>query len=199
MADESLSLKKAGGGAELTGKIVSRVDQRQPRAAGFFSTSEPDVWMFRVQDDHTGQVVPVRFEGPINSLLDQGDHVYVQGYLAQGVLNARKIRDDQGAVLAQAKCFVATAAFGTPFSPEVEILRRFRDEVLSRSATGRWLMAWYWRLGPRWAAWLEDRPAARRIVRQFLLVPLCRLLASRVGMAGSRLGAAKPPDTNRPF
>lgn len=61
-------------------------------------------------------------------------------------------------------CFVATAAFGAG-APELDVLRRFRDRVLARSAAGRAFIAWYYRQGPGLAAALRRRPALRRVTR----------------------------------
>jgi hypothetical protein len=190
MGDEQRTLDKAGGMETLSGKIVSRVDQRQPRSAGFFSSPEPDVWLFRVQDRASGRVASVRFEGPINGMLDQGDFVTVQGFVQGGVLNARKITDEHGAVLAQSKCFVATAVFGDPMAPEVETLHRFREQVLNTSAAGRWLVAIYWRVGPRAARWMERHDWGRTTVRAILLRPLCKAL--RCGMTRASILACTP-------
>lgn len=45
-------------------------------------------------------------------------------------------------------CFVATAACGDPFAPEVIALTAFRDDVLSRSAIGRILIRVYYAVSP---------------------------------------------------
>jgi hypothetical protein len=50
--------------------------------------------------------------------------------------------DDQ--TLMKRACYVATHAFGDEDHPEVEKLRRFRDVVLRRSRTGRWLTRRYY-------------------------------------------------------
>lgn len=47
-----------------------------------------------------------------------------------------------------AACFVATAAFGDADHAHVRFLRRFRDDVLSRSGPGRSFIKWYWQIGP---------------------------------------------------
>ncbi len=105
-------------------------------------------------------------------MIDQGDQLQVQGYRLQGVLYARRIVDSNGTVLAQSKCFVATAVFGDPTAPEVETLRRFRSSILETNAFGRRLTALYWRVGPRFASWVERRPGVRWLVRWLLLQPI---------------------------
>lgn len=176
MARESDSLKQVAGQTVVVGRVVSKVESPPQRSGGFFAGSQTDVWMFRVQNDETGDVVSVRFEGPINALLDHGDHVHVKGYTMQGVLHARLITDEHGTVLAKAKCFVATVACGTMWAPEVETLRRFRDQVLARSRWGCVAIALYWRIGPRLASWLETRPRTRFLVRALAIRPVCKIL-----------------------
>jgi hypothetical protein len=45
------------------------------------------------------------------------------------------------------RCFIATAAFGED-APETNALRAFRDETLTGSPAGRFLMDFYYRLSP---------------------------------------------------
>jgi hypothetical protein len=76
-------------------------------------------------------------------------------------------------------CFIATAAFGTPFAAEVQTLRRFRDEVLQRSALGRCFSNVYYTLSPPLAALIARSAAARALVRWLLgpVVHWCRRLS----------------------
>jgi hypothetical protein len=68
-------------------------------------------------------------------------------------------------------CFIATAAYGTPLASEISVLRRLRDRYLLAQAPGRALVAAYYRVGPRAAAFIASRPPLRPIVRS-LLSPL---------------------------
>jgi hypothetical protein len=72
-------------------------------------------------------------------------------------------------------CFIATAAYGTPFAHEVETLRCFRDEVLARSAPGRLLIRLYEAVSPPLAALLARSAHGRALVRA-LLRPVVRWL-----------------------
>jgi subtilisin family serine protease len=62
-------------------------------------------------------------------------------------------------------CFIATAAYGSAFHPQVAALRRFRDQHLLTNAPGRALTALYYRLSPPLAVYIKDRPAMRAAVR----------------------------------
>lgn len=43
-------------------------------------------------------------------------------------------------------CFIATAAFGTPFAKEVIALSKFRDEILQRTSLGRSFIKLYYKI-----------------------------------------------------
>ncbi len=77
-------------------------------------------------------------------------------------------------------CFVATAAYGSRTHPDVVALRRFRDEVLVRSAPGRAFVAAYRVLGPRMARFVVPDGASGRAARA-VIAPLARLAARRAG------------------
>lgn len=69
------------------------------------------------------------------------------------------------------KCFIATAACGSPAHPDVGTLRRFRDESLVRSALGRALVRSYYLLSPPIAIAIERHPAVQRLVRSLIVAP----------------------------
>lgn len=65
-------------------------------------------------------------------------------------------------------CFVATAAFGSPYTREVMLLRAFRDDHLSESRIGRALIRLYYRASPTLARQLKNRPSIRALTRGVL-------------------------------
>jgi predicted Zn finger-like uncharacterized protein len=73
-------------------------------------------------------------------------------------------------------CFIATAAFGSPFAAEVETLRRYRDEVLAHSTLGRLLVRVYEIVSPPLAAVLSRSARGRATVRCLLrpVAAFCR-------------------------
>lgn len=66
------------------------------------------------------------------------------------------------------KCFIASAAYGSPQTREVAALRRFRDEQLLHHEWGRVAVAWYYELSPPIAEYIADKPRARAAVRAVL-------------------------------
>jgi tetratricopeptide (TPR) repeat protein len=63
------------------------------------------------------------------------------------------------------QCVVATAAFGSPFASEVGTLRRWRDERLLSSRTGKLFVASYYLFSPPAANFVSRHNWARRFVR----------------------------------
>jgi hypothetical protein len=65
-------------------------------------------------------------------------------------------------------CFIATAAFGSPLAPQLDILREFRNRFLLTNSLGRWLVQQYYIYSPSLAAKIKKRDSARAIVRTTL-------------------------------
>ena len=66
-------------------------------------------------------------------------------------------------------CFIATAAFGSPFEKHVALLRMFRDEYLVTNAPGRWFVETYYRYSPPVADFISRHEWARTATRTALL------------------------------
>ncbi|MCM2322201.1 MAG: hypothetical protein NDJ90_02960 [Oligoflexia bacterium] len=64
-------------------------------------------------------------------------------------------------LLTQSSCFIATGAFGSADAEPVMLLRRFRDQVLLRNASGRAFVRWYYGWSPPAGEWLLSRPLFR--------------------------------------
>jgi len=62
-------------------------------------------------------------------------------------------------------CFIATAAYGTPMSEEIEILREFRNEYLLTSPVGRAFVGLYYLVSPPIAEFITEHPGLRPMVR----------------------------------
>lgn len=65
-------------------------------------------------------------------------------------------------------CFIATAVYGSYESPEVKVLRRFRDNQLQPTALGRALIHAYYAVSPPIAARLKQYPRLLSITRKAL-------------------------------
>jgi len=66
-------------------------------------------------------------------------------------------------------CFIATAAYGYYSAPQVQALRNFRDRFLLTNEFGNAFVSWYYANGPAAAAWLNEHPQYKPLVRAALL------------------------------
>lgn len=75
-------------------------------------------------------------------------------------------------------CFVVTATYGTPYSPEVIKYRYFRDEYLTKNILGKKLISYYYRIGPIAANYIKKHPNLKKIMA-FLLGNLAKYLPNQ--------------------
>ncbi len=66
-------------------------------------------------------------------------------------------------------CFIATAAFGHYSTPQVQLLRTFRDRFLITNKPGQAFVDWYYRYGPIGAEFINAHPWLKPAVRIALL------------------------------
>lgn len=62
-------------------------------------------------------------------------------------------------------CFVATAVYGSWNAPQLDTLRRYRDQVLQNTPEGRRLIECYYRYGPDLAVHVRDNPILGAVLR----------------------------------
>ena len=67
------------------------------------------------------------------------------------------------------RCFIATAAFGSPLHPYVGFLREFRDVYLLTNPSGRWIVSLYYSNSPPIAEIISDIPGLKVMVKLFLI------------------------------
>lgn len=65
-------------------------------------------------------------------------------------------------------CFIATAAYGTPFANEINVLRYWRDNSLLQKSLGRKFVSLYYSFSPPIAIKISERNLLKKIIRAFL-------------------------------
>lgn len=68
----------------------------------------------------------------------------------------------------KSRCFIATSAFESPVSVEVQILRHYRDEVLNQTWLGRQFIFYYYKHSPKFAVFLDKHEYLKAPVRSIL-------------------------------
>ncbi|BDB53061.1 CFI-box-CTERM domain-containing protein [Flavobacterium ammonificans] len=65
-------------------------------------------------------------------------------------------------------CYIATMAYGDYDHPQVMILRQFRDDVLNKSAYGKWFIKTYYHYSPKLVERLKNQRTINIIIRKTL-------------------------------
>lgn len=163
--------------------FVSWLDNRSGTSDIFFNFSIEKGKMESWQDPDIQLDYPVPPGNSLNPLMSIDDlgHVYLvwqddRSALAKNLYNIYSISgflDIASLLIAGQRlgeaCFIATAAYGSPFEPHVEMLRKFRDRYLLTNRGGEWFVSTYYRLSPPVAHFTADHSYLRLIVRVALL------------------------------
>ncbi|MEH2060663.1 MAG: CFI-box-CTERM domain-containing protein [Nostoc sp.] len=68
----------------------------------------------------------------------------------------------------QGDCFIATAAYSSTEHPDINTFRDFRDSVLLTNFIGRFLVAYYYQIGPILAKYVKKNKSIQLICRKSL-------------------------------
>ncbi len=74
-------------------------------------------------------------------------------------------------------CFIATACYGDYDAAEVLVLRRYRDDVLQQTKTGRLLISLYYHISPSLARLIQRKASLKPIILHYILQPIVRRLS----------------------
>ena len=75
--------------------------------------------------------------------------------------------------ISDGRCFIATAAFGSPLHPYVGLLREFRDRYMLTNPVGRRIVSLYYLYSPPLAEKIERNDNLREIVK-ISLIPVIK-------------------------
>lgn len=78
------------------------------------------------------------------------------------------------------RCFIATAAYGSPMAQDVKLLRAFRDQYLLTNVPGRKFVEFYYTVSPPVADHIRNNETLRSVIRTGLR-PLVELSRQLVG------------------
>ena len=65
-------------------------------------------------------------------------------------------------------CYIATMAYGNYDHPQVLKLRSFRDDTLSKSRLGTWLISKYYLYSPKLVRILQNKKSVNYLIRKLL-------------------------------
>jgi hypothetical protein len=115
----------------------------------------------------------------------------------QTVMSTRTVTTTVKAYEGPLRCLIASAAFGSELSSEVQILRVFRDDLILDSFAGRQFMrafnSWYYSFSPQIANHVAEHPIECSVTRVALypLIQILKLSQRMYGLieSGNELGA----------
>lgn len=109
--------------------------------------------------------VPLVGSGGIKKSIKEGEYEYEDRYFHKPCLEKWDIAHPNSV------CFIATAVYGSPYAPDVTILRTFRDLWLMRRRMGRAFVSMYETVGPSLAARIERSELLRFTARMVVVKP----------------------------
>jgi hypothetical protein len=78
-------------------------------------------------------------------------------------------------------CFIATAAYGSPFAPEVQLLRDVRDDCFNKINWGvkviNMFERFYYKFSPKIASTMMSNKTLGRLIRWIIVAPIVRILS----------------------
>jgi len=75
----------------------------------------------------------------------------------------------------ESECFIATAVFGTPLDPRIDLLRDFRDQWLSSTFLGRAAVYTYYEISPPIARIARQNDTLRMVLRRTIVQPALKI------------------------
>ena len=75
----------------------------------------------------------------------------------------------------ESECFIATAVFGTPLDPKIDLLRDFRDQWILSKPLGRAAVYTYYEISPSIARIARRNDIVRNVLRRMIVQPALKL------------------------
>ncbi len=94
----------------------------------------------------------------------------------------KKVIDDEIYCMEhESECFIATAVFGTPLDPKIDILRDFRDQWLLSNPLGRAAVYTYYEISPTIARIARRNEIVKDVLRRTIVEPALKLAQTLFG------------------
>jgi peptide/nickel transport system substrate-binding protein len=125
-----------------------------------------------------------------------GDQVSVQVTRGNNSTQNSTSPTEEPAPVAPSGCLIATAAFGSELTPQVQFLRGFRDNHILSTAAGTSFMSvfnnWYYSFSPSVADYERENPWARQAIKTAIypLLGILHVAEGGYGLAEGETGAA---------
>ena len=78
------------------------------------------------------------------------------------------------------KCYIASVCYKHEYAPEVQLLRLYRDEVLSKSGLGISLVTLYYSISPKLVKYVKENVHLSRMVKYLILDRLVRSIKKKL-------------------
>jgi tetratricopeptide (TPR) repeat protein len=95
-------------------------------------------------------------------------------------LAARKLQDEIETAKEKEKCFIATAVYRPTESAKIDILRRYRDQILLKSTVGKAFVSFYYTTSPSIAQVIAKSQILKSMIRTLLLEPIVKLVSGSI-------------------
>lgn len=81
----------------------------------------------------------------------------------------------------ESECFIATAVFGTPLDPKIDLLRDFRDQWILSKPFGQAVIYTYYEISPSIARIARRNDIVRNVLRKTIVQPALKLTQILLG------------------
>jgi ribosomal protein L7/L12 len=138
--------------------------------------------------DVTSTTTTAQFDKQLLDLLQQKGIIYAVKFCHKtkgwNLKESKKYVDNlanKHGVKGKEGCFVATACYGDYNSPEVLVLRAYRDTVLLQSRWGKVMVKIYYLISPYLAGVIARSGTAKRFIRKNILAPVVAGISRKYG------------------